>query len=154
MPDYAQCFTEKYFIGHDLLKSDGRIGRIHSGSYCSNLCKHTSFYYISILINEKKYVRSKCSTDIFDYNAGSYSIRILFFSRQSSSILHYNTTLQNFDMLEFIFRLYKTKSIDEELWLRWEATAKSMMTIPKFKKVWDKTKDSRSGEFRKFIDSL
>jgi hypothetical protein len=57
-------------------------------------------------------------------------------------------------MLEFIFRLYKTKSIDEELWLRWEATVKSMMTIPKFKKVWDKTKDSRSGEFRKFIDSL
>lgn len=28
------------------------------------------------------------------------------------------------------------------------------MTIPKFKKVWDKTKDSRSHEFREFIDSL
>jgi hypothetical protein len=43
-------------------------------------------------------------------------------------------------MLEFIFRLYNTKMIDSELWLRWESTAKSMMTIPKFKKVWDKTK--------------
>jgi hypothetical protein len=44
--------------------------------------------------------------------------------------------------------------IDEEQWLRWEATAKSMITIPKFKKVWDKTKDSRSHEFIKLIDSF
>jgi hypothetical protein len=35
-----------------------------------------------------------------------------------------------------------------------------MITIPKFKKVWDKTKDSRSHEFAKFakfakfVDSL
>jgi hypothetical protein len=28
------------------------------------------------------------------------------------------------------------------------------MTIPKFKRVWDKTKDSRSHEFIEFIDSL
>jgi acetyl esterase/lipase len=40
-------------------------------------------------------------------------------------------------MLEFIFRLYRTKMIDAELWSRWKATAKSMMTILKFKKVWD-----------------
>ena len=49
---------------------------------------------------------------------------------------------------------YKTKMIDAELWSRWEATAKSMMTIPKFKKVWNKTKDSRSYEFRELVDSL
>jgi hypothetical protein len=66
----------------------------------------------------------------------------------------YYIIIQAFDMFEFIFRLYKTKMIDEEQWLRWEATAKSMITIPKFKKVWDKTKDSRSNEFAKFIDSL
>jgi hypothetical protein len=41
-----------------------------------------------------------------------------------------------------------------ELWSRWGATAKSMMTIPKFKRVWDITKDSRSHEFRELIDSL
>jgi hypothetical protein len=52
----------------------------------------------------------------------------------------YYIIIQSFDMLEFIFRLYKTKMIDAELWSRWEATAKSMMTIPKFKRVWDKTK--------------
>jgi hypothetical protein len=66
----------------------------------------------------------------------------------------YYVIIQSFDMLEFIFRLYSTKTIDSELWLRWEATAKSMMTIPKFKKVWDKTKDSRSHHFRELIDSL
>ena len=66
----------------------------------------------------------------------------------------YYIIIQCFDMLELIFRLYKNKMIDKELWLRWEATSKSMMTIPKFKKVWDKTKDSRSREFRELIDSL
>jgi hypothetical protein len=35
-----------------------------------------------------------------------------------------------------------------------EATAKSMMTIPKFMNVWDKTKASRSYHFRELIDSL
>ena len=66
----------------------------------------------------------------------------------------YYIIIQSFDMLELIFRLHKTKMIDKELWLRWEATSKSMMTIPKFKKVWDKTKDSRSHEFRELIDSF
>jgi hypothetical protein len=66
----------------------------------------------------------------------------------------YYIIIQTFDMFEYIFRLYKTKMIDGEQWLRWEATAKSMITIPKFKKVWDKTKDSRSHEFTKFIDSF
>lgn len=66
----------------------------------------------------------------------------------------YYIIIQTFDMLEYLFRLYKTKMIDVEQWLRWEATAKSMITIPKFKKVWDKTKESRSHEFAKFVDSL
>jgi hypothetical protein len=66
----------------------------------------------------------------------------------------YYVIIQCFDMLEFIFRLYRTKMIDNELWLRWEATAKSMMTIPKFMNVWDKTKASRSYHFRELIDSL
>jgi hypothetical protein len=66
----------------------------------------------------------------------------------------YYIIIQTFDMFEYLFRLYKTKMIDEEQWLRWEATAKSMITIPKFKKVWDKTKDSRSHEFIKLIDSF
>ncbi len=66
----------------------------------------------------------------------------------------YYVIIQCFDMLEFIFCLYITKMINKELWLRWEATAKSMMTIPKFIKAWDKTKASRSHHFRELIDSL
>lgn len=66
----------------------------------------------------------------------------------------YYIIIQNFDMLESIFYLYQTKMIDMELWQRWEATAKSMMTIPKFEKVWDNTKESRAHEFVKIIDSL
>lgn len=66
----------------------------------------------------------------------------------------YYIIIQTFDMFEYIFRLYKTKMIDEEQWLRWEATAKSMITIPRFKKVWDKTKDNHSHEFVKLIDSF
>ena len=66
----------------------------------------------------------------------------------------YYIIIQSLDIFEFIFRLYRTKMIDAELWSRWEATAKSMMTIPKFKRVWDNTKDSRSHEFRQLIDSF
>jgi hypothetical protein len=65
----------------------------------------------------------------------------------------YYIIIQSFDMFEYLFRLYKTKMIDAEQWLRWEASAKSMITIPKFKKVWDKT-NGRSYEFTKLIDSL
>jgi glycerol-3-phosphate O-acyltransferase len=66
----------------------------------------------------------------------------------------YYIITESFDMFEFIFHLYRTKMIDEELWLRWEAAAKSTMTVPKFKKVWDKTKDIRTRDFREFIDSI
>jgi hypothetical protein len=38
--------------------------------------------------------------------------------------------------------------------MRWKATAETMITIPKFKKVWNDTKFSRSKEFKEFIDIL
>jgi hypothetical protein len=49
----------------------------------------------------------------------------------------YCIIIQSFDMLEFIFRLYKTKMIDAELWSRWEATAKSMITIGQLQTIED-----------------
>jgi hypothetical protein len=55
----------------------------------------------------------------------------------------YNIIIQTFDILEYLFRLYNTKMIDVEQLLRWEANAKSRITIPKFKKVWDKTRVCR-----------
>ena len=52
----------------------------------------------------------------------------------------YYVIVQALDTMDFIFHLYKTKRIDKELWLRSEATCKAVMTIPKFKRVWDKIK--------------
>jgi hypothetical protein len=37
---------------------------------------------------------------------------------------------------------------------RWKAVSGMMMAIPKCRKVWNKTKDIHSSEFRAFIDSL
>jgi hypothetical protein len=59
-----------------------------------------------------------------------------------------------FDLFEFLFRLNKRDMIDTEIWSRWKGLAKTMMTIPKFKRVWEKTKDVHAHEFREFVDSL
>jgi hypothetical protein len=58
------------------------------------------------------------------------------------------------DLIEFMFRLYKKGMIDTQIWFRWEGYIRGMRTIPKFKKVWEKTKDVHANEFREFIDSL
>jgi len=63
---------------------------------------------------------------------------------------HCYIIIQTVNMFEYIFSLYKSKMIEVEKWLLWKTTAESMITIPRFKKVWDKTKDSRSHEFAKF----
>jgi hypothetical protein len=58
------------------------------------------------------------------------------------------------DLFEFLFRLNKLDMVDTEIWSRWKGLAGTIMTIPKFKKVWDKTNDVHAPEFRDFIDSL
>ena len=64
----------------------------------------------------------------------------------------YYIIIQTFDMLEYLFRLYKTKMIDVEQWLRWEATAKYLQ----FQSL--KKHGTNKGEpftrVCKFIDSL
>jgi hypothetical protein len=55
------------------------------------------------------------------------------------------------DLFEFLFRLNKRDMIDTEIWSR---LAETIMTIPKFKRVWEKTKEVHGHEFRDFIDSL
>jgi hypothetical protein len=52
------------------------------------------------------------------------------------------------DLFEFLFRLNKRDMS------RWKGLAETIMTIPKFKRVWEKTKDVHAHEFRDFIDSL
>lgn len=58
------------------------------------------------------------------------------------------------DLFELLFRLNKRNMIDTEIWSRWKVLAETIMTIPKFKRVWDKTKDVHANEFKDFIDSL
>lgn len=66
----------------------------------------------------------------------------------------YYTIMAFVDLIEFLFRLNKAKMVDAEIWSRWKLLAKTMLTIPKFKNVWIKTKDIHSVEFRDFIDRL
>ena len=58
------------------------------------------------------------------------------------------------DLVEFLFLLNKRDMIDTEIWSRWKGFAETIMTIPKFKSVWNKTKNVRASEFRDFLDSL
>lgn len=58
------------------------------------------------------------------------------------------------DLFEFMFRLHKTKTIDPLLWQRWNKLVHIFLTIPKFKRVWDETKQSHTIEFIEFFDSL
>jgi len=58
------------------------------------------------------------------------------------------------DLVEFLFLLNKRDMIDTEIWSRWKGFAETIMTIPKFKSVWERTKDVRASEFRDFLDSL
>jgi len=58
------------------------------------------------------------------------------------------------DLFEFMFRLHKTKLMDSELWKRWNKISQLFLTIPKFKKIWDVTKQSHTSEFIEFLDSL
>ncbi len=58
------------------------------------------------------------------------------------------------DLLEYIFRLHKTRMIDEELWYRWTRLAEITMSIPKFTKLWKVTKQSHTREFADFIDGI
>jgi len=58
------------------------------------------------------------------------------------------------DLVEFLFLLNKRDMIDTEIWSRWKGFAETIMTMPKFKSVWERTKDVRASEFRDFLDSL
>lgn len=58
------------------------------------------------------------------------------------------------DLFEFLFALNKKNMIDSDVWFRWRGLVKTVMTIPKFKSIWNKTNDIHSVEFKKFMNSL
>ncbi len=66
----------------------------------------------------------------------------------------YYTAVAFLDLFEFLHLMNKAKMMESGLWLRWQELTKTMMTIPKIKKVWEKTKQVHTKEFANFIDSL
>lgn len=66
----------------------------------------------------------------------------------------YYTVIAFLDLFEFLFRLQRGKLVEPDLWSRWKEHIKLLMTIPKFRKIWDKTKQVHTKEFVQFIDSF
>jgi len=66
----------------------------------------------------------------------------------------YYTVVAYLDLIEFLFHLHRTKMMDTKLWPRWKALAETLMDMPKFRKVWDKTKHVHNSDFIEFMDSL
>ena len=66
----------------------------------------------------------------------------------------YYTIVAFLDLFEYLFALDKKNMIETDVWFRWRGLAKTIMTIPKFNKVWDKTNHIHSVEFRNFMNSL
>jgi hypothetical protein len=67
----------------------------------------------------------------------------------------YYTIVSFLDLFEYVFRLNEMQMIDKTLWKRWKVLTETIMTIPKFRSIWIKTKESHPDKnFGEFIDSL
>lgn len=93
------------------------------------------------------------NTDIFTRMAKESSLYAERFKLVEEPKEYY-TIISLIDTIEFIYRINKKKMIDKELWQRWENHAKSMMTIPKFHKVWSATRAFHTRDFVNFMDDL
>jgi hypothetical protein len=61
----------------------------------------------------------------------------------------YFTIMTFFDRFEYVLYLSKKNLIDGVIWERWKIIIETMLSIPKFQLVWDKTRLSRPDiEFR------
>jgi hypothetical protein len=93
------------------------------------------------------------NTDVFIKMAMESSLYIERFKLVDEPQEYY-TIISLIDTIEFIYRIHKKKMIDRELWQRWKYHAKGMMTIPKFRKVWNATKQFHTRDFINFMDAL
>jgi hypothetical protein len=67
----------------------------------------------------------------------------------------YYTIMAFLDLFEYVYHLKGENSIDDVVWNRWKALMETIMTIPKFVRVWEKTRYSHSDDqFKSFIDSI
>ena len=66
----------------------------------------------------------------------------------------YYTIVSFLDLFEYVFRLNEIQMIDKIVWERWKLLIETIMTIPKFRIIWTKTKESHPDKkFRDFLDS-
>ena len=66
----------------------------------------------------------------------------------------YYTIVAYLDLIEFLFHQHNTKMMDTKLWPRWKRLAETLLKMPRFKKVWDKTKYVHNSDFIQFMDLL
>ena len=67
----------------------------------------------------------------------------------------YYTIVSFLDLFEYVFHLDEMQMIDKTVWKRWKVLTETIMTIPKFRSIWLKTKESHPDKnFGEFIDSL
>ena len=65
----------------------------------------------------------------------------------------YYTIVSFLDLFEYVYRLNEVQMIDKMVWERWKVLIETIMTIPKFRIIWSKTKESHpDSKFRDFID--
>ena len=67
----------------------------------------------------------------------------------------YYTIVSFLDLFEYVFRLQKMEMIDPMVWKRWRVLTETILTIPKVRSIWTKTRESHPDkDFREFLDSL
>jgi hypothetical protein len=67
----------------------------------------------------------------------------------------YYTVMALFDIFEYVFYLNQRNLIDDIIWERWKIIIGAMISIPKFRLVWERTELSHpDSEFRDCIKSL
>jgi hypothetical protein len=67
----------------------------------------------------------------------------------------YYTIMAFLDLFEYVYHLHKENNLHDVVWNRWKTLMETILTIPKFRSVWERTKHSHSDDdFKSFIDSL
>ena len=67
----------------------------------------------------------------------------------------YYTIMAFLDLFEYVYHLHREGNLHDVVWNRWKTLMETIMTIPRFRSVWERTKYSHSDDhFKSFIDSL
>ena len=67
----------------------------------------------------------------------------------------YYTIVSFLDLFEYVFHLNRIQMIEDVVWKRWKILTETIMSIPKFRIVWEKTRESHPDkDFQEFIDNI